>query len=104
MSDEKPKIQEMQVLKDHVDVKLTIPSFMYHRLNQLLLHGIPYKDMEELGKVLEMVKTGNTSEHALAYHTETLILMINYIEVAAKEQDLIAIARIDLETGKEILP
>jgi len=100
---EQPKVQELQIMKENGELKLTIPTIMYHRLNQLLLHGIPYKDMEELGKVIDLIKKGDTSNHPLAYHTETLLIMINYMEIAAREQSLIGVAKINLETGKEII-
>ena len=102
MSENQTNIQEMEVIKDNVQITITFNSFLHHRLNRLLTGALNFKDMEEFGKVVDAIKKGDTSTHNLAYHTETILLLMGAIEESAQANGHTRLAKIDITTGKEI--
>lgn len=101
MSD-KANVQELEVIKDNVEITITFNSFLHHRLNRLLTGVIPFKSMEEFGQVVDAIKKGEASNNPLAYHTETILLLMGAIEESARANGKTRMARIDTLTGKEV--
>lgn len=103
MNEDKPKVQELEVIKNDVEINITLNSFMYHRLTRLLTTGIAFKDLEEFGQIVDKIKKGESTNDAIAYHTETILILMNALEDAAKAQGKTKMAKISLETGKEVV-
>jgi len=95
-------IKEIEVLKDNTEVTVKMNTFLYHRLHKMITNYLPFKDLEELGKVVEIIKSNKPHPDQLSYHTETILLIMNLIEEAAKEQGLTRRAKVDMDTGEEV--
>ena len=92
----------MEIIKDNVQITITFNSFMHHRLNRLLTGALPFKSMEEFGQVVDAIKKGEASNNNLAYHTETILLLMGAIEESARANNQTRMAKIDITTGKEV--
>ena len=93
----------LQVIPPGSEVTIKVNSDLYVRLQQCLLEGLPFKDMEDFKATLINVKDGKSSE-GIAYHLHTLIFFINLIEEAAKQQGIIQDKKFDTEQKKFVDP
>lgn len=87
-------------IKEDSTITVEIPASLYYRLQNLLLAGIPFENIESARKVLADVINTKSDPDAVTYHTRTLLSLISIIEEAADKQDKTEIKYIDRTTGK----
>jgi len=97
------KITEVDVYKEGVIIDIKLPVAFVTRFNQLLLEGIPFKDVEHVAEVMGKVAKGDQDD-PFAYHVTTLISFLSLVEDAAKEQGHLKKIKINSEGNIEEEP
>lgn len=93
---------DVKCIKENSTITVEVPGIIHKRLQDLLMHGLPFSDAESLQKILSSIKTSNEDPDATTYHTRTILWLLSQIEDAAEKQGKIEIAQIDKNTGKVI--
>ena len=89
----------LEVLPPSAQMTITVSTDLYIRLQQLLLEGLPYKDISEFQDCLKKVRE-NTATEGLAYSAHTILYILNLIEDSAKSQGIIQKKSFDPSTQK----
>jgi len=101
MEETKPKIiKEVETIPPDTDITITVNSYMYHRLQKILLGYMPFKDFEQLGQVIETIKSQGEHKDPLGYHAETILILMSLIEESAKRNKIVKTVKFDLSNGK----
>jgi len=93
---------EVKCLKEDAAITITITSRLHERVQNLLLNGIAFKDLETMQKTLSQIKNSSEDPDNITYHARTLITLIALIEEAAEKEDKIESKFIDKTTGKPV--
>jgi len=93
---------EVKCLKEGTAISITITDNLHERLQNLLLSGIAFKDIETMQKTLSHITTSADDPDPATYHARTLISLIGLIEEAAQKEDKIESKFIDKTTGKPV--
>jgi len=88
--------KNITVLKFETLVDLKISGAYYARIQDLLLYITTTGDKETIIKASENLKNKVEPTNALEYNLETLLILINEIELQAKEQGKFDQQEIDL--------
>lgn len=99
---DKSKTIDMKILKEGSSVNIKISYNLYSRIQNLLMVGIPFQDIESAHKVLLSVKASDKDPDPVTYHTRTLLTLISLVEEAAEKEDKIETKTINLATGKPV--
>lgn len=89
-----PEMLDVRVLKEDALIKIEIPTNIYVRLQQLLLIGITFQDMESIQKTLNTIATKDEDPDGATYHTRTLLWLLGKIEEEADKQGLMETKKI----------
>lgn len=93
---------EVKTLKENTSITVEIPSYLYYRLQELLMVGVAFKDVETAQKVLQTIHNSDKDPDAVTYHTRTLITLIGLLEDSAAKNDKLRTVKIDRNTGKVV--
>lgn len=77
----------LEILPKDSKVTIQISTDLYVRLQQLLLEGLPHKDLADLQNTLKLVKD-NKAESGIPYHTHSLLHLLSLIETSARDAKL----------------
>lgn len=86
-------------LESLIDIKVS--GAFYARIQDLLVYITSTADKETILKVADNIKNKKPISSALEYNIETILTLINEIEIMAKEQNLISEQEIDLPDEDE---
>lgn len=93
---------EVKCLKKDTAITIEITDNLHERLQNLLLGGLAFENVEIMQKTLSQIKNSAVDPDPITYHARTLISLISLIEDAAKQQDKLESKFIDKKTGKPI--
>ncbi len=96
-----PIPQTFPAIKFDAIVDIQISGAFLTRIHQLFLYHAQQKSVEDFAKVVQGLKTA-APDDVYSYHLETLLTMLNSIELAAKEQD--KITQVDIPEDSESTP
>lgn len=100
---ESQKIFDIEVFKEDIIITIEVPVAMVTRLNQLLLEFIPFKDEEHFLTTMKNI-ADKKFDDPFAYHTSTIMFLMNMLEDAARKQDKLQWVRYNADTNeKEII-
>ena len=99
---ETPEYIEAKVIKQGASINISVPEALYGRIQNLLLAGIPFKDIESLQKSLQCIINKEEDPNPETYHMRTLLHLVSLIEDAAEKQGQTEIKKIDKSTGKPV--
>ena len=76
---------ELEIIDQGTEVLLKFTGVHYKRLQELLFHGLPFRDLEHLGDVVKQIQANDYTKDSLAYHVHTILSIINDFEAEAKK-------------------
>lgn len=79
---------DLELIPPGIEVPVKITTDLYIRIQQCLLEGLPFKDLDHFRECLKSIQQNKTQSSPLAYHAHTLIHLLTLIEDSAKEQGL----------------
>ena len=91
----------LEVIPEQAVMNIKITTDLYVRIQQCLLQGLPYKDLDHFKTILKEIGT-EKFEDPLAVHVHTLVYLLSLIESAAKDNNLIVKKTFDLDTQKMV--
>ena len=77
---------EFKQMKEDASVTIEVPTVMYKRIRDLLMIGMPYKDLKSVQKILATIKNSDEDPDPITYHSRTLIWLLSKIEDAAEKE------------------
>ncbi len=98
---EETNLVPLEVIPPGSVMSIEINTDLYIRLQQLLLEGLPHKDLEDFRSTLRLVKEDKAAE-GIPYHAHTLLFLLNLVELAAKKQGVIQKKEFDLQEKKVV--
>ncbi len=101
MSETAPEIIDLEILPPGSKITVTIDTDLYIRLQQLMLEGLPFNDLDHLKQCLSDVRNKKADE-GITYHLHTILYLLSIIESAAKEQKVIKTKKFDLTSGTPV--
>jgi hypothetical protein len=90
----------VDIIADDTEVTITITNTLYKRIQSLIFHGLPFKDMEHFLKVCKFIQNGDFKSDPLCTHLETCLVISNLFEKSAKEQGKVIKKKFNLDTKK----
>lgn len=93
---------EVKCLKENTAITITVTDHLHERLQNLLLSGIAFKDIETMQKTLAHLQNSADDPDPATYHARTIITLIGLIEEAAQKEDKIESKFIDKTTRKPV--
>lgn len=92
-------IVPLKVIPPGSEMSITVNTDIYVRLQQLLIEALPYKDENHFKELLLSIQK-EIPKDGLGYHMHTLVYLVQLIEQAAKDKNLVQEKKFDLETQK----
>lgn len=92
---------DIEIIENGTEISLKFTDIHYKRLQELLFHGLPFKDLEHLAEVVKQIKANDYSKDPLAYHCHTILSIMNDFEDEAKKQNKLVKKKFNPET-KEV--
>ncbi len=89
----------LQIIEPNQSIPISVSTDLYIRIQQCLLEGFPWTDVQHFQSVLKAVKDKTTGD-PLTYHTETLLVLLSLVEASAQENKLITTKSFDPLTQK----
>jgi len=80
----------VDIIEDGTDVTITVTNVLYKRIQDLIFHGLPFKDMKHFLEVCKQVQANDVKTDPLARHLETCLMISASFEQAAKAQGKIS--------------
>jgi hypothetical protein len=80
---EPTKSFNLEVIPEGTEVSVIFTEKDYKRFTDLLLQGLPIKDMKHMATVLAEIKADKYTD-PVTYHVHTVLDLLNRIEAAAK--------------------
>ena len=103
MSEEtKKRIIPVETIEDNIKITLEFDNNLHKRLQNLIFHALPFKDLDHLLKVCKQVKEEDFKSDPLADHLYTILYLIGKFEEAAKKEGKVSIKNFDLESKSVI--
>ncbi len=92
---------QLEVIPQDAVMTIKISTDLYVRIQQCLLQGLPYTDLEHFKKILKEIGS-EKFEDPLSPHVHTLVYLLSLIESSAKDNNLIIKKNFDLDTQKMV--
>ncbi len=89
-----PEMLDVRVLKEDALVKIEIPTHIYVRLQQLLLIGLGFENLESIQKTLNTIATTQEDPDGATYHTRTMLWLLGRIEEEAEKQGMLEVKKV----------
>jgi hypothetical protein len=90
---------EIEFIKEDAQIKLTVPTGLYTRIQNLMLEMFAFKDHEEFNLTLKKITEGNIGDNVKAYHLETILILMKDLEDSAREQGFMFKKKVIIETN-----
>jgi len=103
MSESKPlESIEIKTLKEDCTIPIEISSNLYYRLQELLLVGVAFKDVDTAQKTLAIIRNSDKDPDPATYHARTIITLMALLEDSASKNDKLRTVKVDKNSGKLI--
>ncbi len=93
------KIQ-LNVIPPGSVMTIEIDTDLYIRLQQLLIDGLPYKDLSHFQEILKKVHDNKADDDPLAYSAHTILWLIHLVEESARSSGIIQQKDFDPDSQK----
>jgi len=76
----------IDIIEDGTEIQITVDNNLYQRLQAMIFHFFPIKDMDQFAEIIQKIKADKSHEDPLAYHLHTILWLCGEFEEKAKAQ------------------
>lgn len=76
----------LDIIENGTEIQITVNNVLYQRLQSMLFHFFPVKDLEQFSKMIAKINNGEADKDPVTYHLHTILWLCNEFEDGAKKQ------------------